>query len=128
VASRTPTKRFPCGAAEKQTKLLHINNVAVRSGFYNFVDLLPGAALLEDLHHGHAVAALKPEACVLGDDVTHRMLSNDLVPVTRRRREDVEHDLLHHIRQLAQLTGRPAGLNVDSNQRHAVLLSITIGG
>ena len=24
---------------EKQTKLLHINNVAVRSGFYNFVDL-----------------------------------------------------------------------------------------
>src|SRR3954447_18213164 len=59
--------------------------------------LLHAAALLEDLDHEDALAALDPQPRVLGDDVADRVLADGLGAVPRWRREDVEPHLLNAV-------------------------------
>ena len=61
------------------------------------------APLLHDLDDHHAVGPLEPQPGVLGDDVADRVLGDDLVAIPRRRGEHVEHDVLDHVGDPAQL-------------------------
>ena len=64
------------------------------------------------------VGSLEAQTGVLGDDVAHRVLGDDLVSIPRRRGEHVEHDVLDHVGELAELVGRTTFLDIDPNKWH----------
>jgi len=79
--------------------------------------------LLEDLQDHQVARPLEAEIGVLSDDVTHRMHRDDLVPIAVGGVEHLEHHLLHHVGEPAQLLGRAPLLDIDANQRHGGFLS-----
>src|SRR4029450_849789 len=80
--------------------------------------LLIRSALLEDLNDHNAVRAIEAEAGVLGDDLTLVVLGDDLISITRRRRKDIEHDVLDGVSQPAHFLRRPTLKKINTNEWH----------
>nr|GLK35444.1 hypothetical protein GCM10017611_22970 [Rhodococcus wratislaviensis] len=90
--------------------------------------MLPAAAMLSHLHDHDVLGSLEPQPGVLGDDLTRLVLGGDLVAVSVRCCEVLEHHALHYIREVTKLfRSTPVLDDVDVNERHDVLLDGVMG-